>query len=106
MANHDSLKAATTSEWRLCKDVESVPSIQARQYLSWPFGLILGISQEWAEQDRSALLELVLAGWDAAVACSTQEMHHHLCDAEDGKCRAGIRRRLEVESFCGPVTLK
>jgi hypothetical protein len=58
--------------------MESLPSIQTRQYLSSLFGLILGISQEWAERDRSALLELMLAGWDAAVACSTQEIHHHL----------------------------
>ncbi len=28
-----------------------------------PFGLILGISQEWAEQVRRALLEFVLTGW-------------------------------------------
>jgi hypothetical protein len=35
------------------------------QYLRWPFGLILGISQEWAERERSALLELVLARWGA-----------------------------------------
>ena len=58
--------------------MESFPSIQTRQYLVWPFGLILGISQEWAERDRSALLQLVLAGWDAAAACRPQEIHHHL----------------------------
>jgi hypothetical protein len=75
--NHDSLKAATAAEWTLCKDMESLPSIQTRQYLSGPFGLILGISQEWAERNWSALLELMLAGWDAAVACNTQEIHHH-----------------------------
>lgn len=35
----------------------------------------LGIRQEREERNR---LLLPRAGWDAAVSCSTQEIHHHL----------------------------
>jgi len=57
--------------------MESLRPIQTRQYPSRLFGLILGISQEWAELNRSALLELLLAGWNTTVAYSTQEIRDH-----------------------------